>query len=115
MKREKSNFARYYEERIGGRCFEDDAGFICYRVMPEAKEVVIDELFVHRDYRRTEVGRSLVRVAAVDGKEKGCDLMSCNVMTAAKTSGVALQSALADGFRIVSATGGVITLVKEIA
>ncbi len=114
MSGEKSLYARYYEERVGGKCLERPGGFICYRVVPEAREVSIDELYVEPKIRQTGLARTLVEIAAQEGREARCNVMTCCVMTAAKTSGMALQAALCDGFNVISASGGVITLAKEI-
>lgn len=115
MSQSKSLYAIYYEERSGGQVVEfEDLGFVAYRVLPDSKEVFLDEIFIIPGHRAKGSGSALLNEVCSRVKPGGTKYMTCSISPAAKGSSEALAAALRYGFKLHSTGAHEVFLMKEI-
>lgn len=113
-----SLWKQYVMEREDLQVLEKDCGFICYKIRND--ECFIQDIFVQRTERLKGYARELTREVEGLAKEKGCKFMTCWVSNFwvgndySSAASESLKAILHDGFKILSAQNGRITLFREI-
>jgi GNAT superfamily N-acetyltransferase len=108
----KSLYAEYFEERVGGKVFENEAGFVAFKVTGE--EVFLHEVYVRPEHRKLGLGSLILDRIAEVAKADGAKVMTCSISPAARGSSAAMASALAYGFKLHSTGAHEVFLAKEI-
>lgn len=105
-------YAKYIEERAGGKIIEDDRGFIAYRI--NGPECFIMEMYIAEDYRKGGAGREFIDKLSSIAKEHGCTHITGNVFLDLKGASNTLIAALMVGFRVAEGSKDAVLIVKEI-
>lgn len=105
-------YAKYIEERTGGKILEDEFGFIEYRIAGT-------ECFIVDSYVLPEK-RKLGHMRALEGRlesiaiEAGCDHMTGNIHLGDSGASKTLVAAILIGFEVVAANAGVLLISKKL-
>ena len=117
-----SLYADYLREEEGRKIIETEKGFITYEVIVDdtsqsAKEMFINELFVHGDFRDQGFAKELVEAVSLEAKGKGLKEMTCYVWLDAKRPKYTTEKIgkfIHHGFMVVALTQNTIVMKKDL-
>lgn len=107
-----SLFAEYLAELGQKQIIEDDNGFATYFEIPTG--MYIEDIFVKKDKRHTDVASKYADSISMIAKEKGLTKLYGSVKPSVKTSTSAMRVLLAYGFKLEKALEDAIIFVKEL-
>ena len=105
-------WAQYFKEREGFETIENDKACLNYRISGE--ECYIKDIFVIKEFRRSNVATELADKCAKIAKDSGCKFLSGTIVPSTNGATNSMKGLLAYGFEIKSALNDLIILVKEI-
>lgn len=103
-------YAKYMKEREGASIIENEHGFIVYKVV--GSECFIIEMFVDQSARKSGVARALVERLACENME--CTVVTGNIWLKKPGADTVLKASLACGFKVISASGDVLLIAKDL-
>lgn len=106
-------WANYLKEKTEDLIRETDQGFATYKYIDE-KTVYIMDLYVHPDFRKSNVASSMADSIIGEAKSKGCTKLLGSVVPSNKNSTDSLKVLLAYGMRLKSSSNDFIVFEKEI-
>lgn len=107
-------YADYILERQGLKLINKEICFASYRVVGD--ELFISEFFVQKEYRKSGVGRSLLKEILEVSLNEKCAVVTANIHVKDPNHNETLMAVLACGFKVVAAQNDVILIslsVKE--
>ncbi len=107
-----SLYGQYIKERLGKEIVENENGFATYYYVDDG--VYIEDIFVIKEARKSNVASKLADEIADIAKNKGVKKMYGTVVPTATGSEVSLKVLMAYGFKPHSAQTNLIVMVKEI-
>lgn len=109
-----SLYAEYVKEKTGDNIIEDGRSFITYRYLNAGKTIFVVDLFVHPDFRKTDIAPCLVREVIKEAKSKGATELLSAVVPSLKEGTKSLKFQLGMGMKLLSSAHDVILLRKDI-
>lgn len=109
-----SLFAQYVKEREGKHVIETEDGFAVLQIIPESKQIYIQDIYVVPDKRKSGVGKAFLEQVEATCREQGFDKISGSVQPSTRGSTDSLKILLAVGFKLAAAEHDAIYFIKEI-
>lgn len=106
-------YAAYLAERSNAHILENENGFIVYRIDADGSLYIID-MYIKPESRKAGKARKLLNELEALAVANGFERITAAIYTEDPTSNNTLICALAGGFRIGMANGGVIGIVKHL-
>ena len=103
--------AAYLREREGVESLIKDEGFATYIITGE--ECYIRDIWVHRDFRKTNIASRMADEISEIAKKFGCTHLTGSVCPTAKASTDSLRVLLAYGFQLHSSAPNIIFFRKD--
>lgn len=107
-----SLYANYARERLRNEFVVEPWGFIQYAI--NLPLCWINEIYVEPEFRRSKKASELADRVAQIALNAGCDTLAAQVWTEALNASDSAQTILRYGFKITSATNGVILFEKKL-
>lgn len=108
-----SLYAEYIKERLGDECIETEEGFASYRFVDAATVYIVD-IFVKKQFRKSESASKMADMVVEAAKAKGCTKLIGTVIPTANNSTTSLRVLIGYGMTLDSASQNLIVFKKEI-
>jgi ribosomal protein S18 acetylase RimI-like enzyme len=109
-----SMYGLYLKEKTDDLIKETEQGFATYRYLDDSKTVYIIDLYVHPDFRQTNIASTIADNIVEEAKAKGCIKLLGSVVPSNKNSTVSLKVLLAYGMSLESSSNDFIVFKKGI-
>ena len=107
-------YAAYVKEKEGLETLANDVGFAYYKVSSIAKIFDVSDFYIKPEFRNglksVKLFNELVKLA----KEKGCDKITCCVVTYHQNPEASMYAVLRVGYKISHINDGIIYFYKNI-
>ena len=108
-----SLWENYNKERLGFDQIEvEGQGFIAYRIAPPV--CFIEDVFIAKEFRRSNLALSLANQVAHLAKEQGCNTLQTQVWVGSVGAERAVRTNIAYGFKMIAAQENRIIFQKDI-
>lgn len=103
---------QYIKEREGFETIKNDKGFVVYKIFGE--ECYIRDIFVVKEFRRTNVATELADEVMKVAKDAGCSKLTGTIVPHLPGSTGSMFGLMSYGFKLHSVNGDTVILSKEI-